>query len=247
MAVLKLKKDGFDVARQPVDRALFEEWLRGPGTMVRGDTRKGLTCRWFFGSLRAKGILRRAARRLFAPGGDFANALEEELNDFPDFIRKMSNIIRRRGVVQLQSYDSQRGIVIVPRGLVCNDFARHLQNELCDDRSVAGFPGLARMVIAAIAKEAEDMFFAAVLRGRRPVDSTGRGVLLDADPDYRWRINGTDGHYVFGHTAEDEDLNDRRARKRFESRMEEIHQAQQIYLLRLDGHERAALAGSFQR
>ena len=92
-------------------------------------------------------------------------------------------------------------------------------------------------------REAEQLFFshAAGKRGLL-VDDTGMGGIIGVDPAYAWQIDGHDGHYLYAYTGDERaDLNERRARKRFEAGIKEVVHAQEIHLKRLSGFERAAI------
>lgn len=165
----------------------------------------------------------------------------------PTVICKLGLAIRRRGYRDLYTIDDTRAVIVVPRGIVRNDFAAMLTRDLSDSPSTAGLPGLARRLLPALASEAEALLFEHVRRGRDATDSDGRGLLLAVDSEFRWRINGTDGHYYLGlETEPGADLGDRRRRKRFRSEMREMLCAQEVFLKRLDSVKRAAIAEPFQ-
>jgi hypothetical protein len=244
---LKLKKDGFHVVRNLLDHRAFREWWKSDGKPVRRDMLRRTRARWFFGPQRVRRRLMRAACRVFDRAAPFALELERRLDDMPTLITRIGLAIRRRGYRDLYTVEATRAVIVVPRGVVRNDFAAILTRDLAGSPGAAGFPGLARRLTPALAAEAEELLFESVRRGRDATDSAGTGLLLAVDPDFRWRINGTDGHYYLGlETAPDIALADRRARKRFRSDMEEMLHAQEVFLKRLDGVKRSALAEPFQ-
>jgi hypothetical protein len=247
LTYLKLKKDGYHVARNLIDSAAFRDWWKSEGRSIHYDMLLHTRARWFFGPQRVRRRLQRAARRVFDRAAPFALELEKRLDDMPSVICKLGLAIRRRGYRDLYTVESTRAVIVIPRGVVCNDFAAMLTRDLSESPSAAGLPGLARRILPALAAEAEALLFEHVGRGRDATDSDGKGMLLAVDSDFRWRINGTDGHYYLGlETEPGTDLGDRRARKRFRSEMGEMLRAQQVFLKRLDGVKRTAIAEPFQ-
>lgn len=247
MTYLRLKKDGFRVARNLLDPHAFREWWKKEGKSVHYDMLLRTRARWFFGARRVRRRLRRAACRVFDRSAPFALDLERRLDEMPTLITRLGLAIRRRGYCDLYTVDDTRAVIVVPRGVVRNDVAAILTRDLSDAPSAAGFPGLARRLVPALAAEAEQLLFECVRRGHDAATTEGNSLLLAVDTDFRWRINGIDGHYYLGlETATDADLSDRRARKRFRAEIEESLRAQEVFLKRLDGVKRAAMAEPFQ-
>ena len=229
-----------------MDRWSFEKWLKGPGKAVYAAERRHTRFGWFFGDKRAKQALYKEVRRLLRPGSIFCDDVERELNGLAVFIRKVAITIQSRGYRDLFTKEGPRLLVVVPRGIVRNDFMAHIVGTLGDSPLLRRFPGLARTVLGRLSLEAEAAFFDYVLRGKEPVDRTGRGFLAGADQDYPWRFGNVVGHYLYATAAGSEvDLYDKRQFKRFKKETEEIRKGQEEYIKRLRSHERFALAAAF--
>jgi len=244
---LKLKKDGFHVARNLLDPHAFREWWKAEGKSIHYDMLQHTRVRWFFGARRVQRRLRRAASRVFDRSAPFAIDLEQRLSEMPALIGKIGLAIRRRGYCDLYTIQETRAVIVVPRGVVRNDVAAILTRDLSESPTAAAFPGLARRIVPALAAEAEELLFENVRRGREAAAATDNGLLLSVDANFRWRINGTDGHYFLGlETSPDTNLNDRRKRRQFRAEIEEMRRAQEVFLKRLDSVKRSAIAEPFQ-
>lgn len=244
MNVLKLRRGEFRVARTMIDRATFREWIAQEGKLAQLEVWRGMRARWFFGRRRASRVLYKAARRALDPHTVFALDMAKKLDEFPMIARKLALAIRRRRYRDLYSANGEHVLVVIPRGVVQNDFAAFLVRELAAAPQLEGLPGLARRVLEPIAREAESLMFSSLQRRGGLVDGTGKGALMGVDAGYRWRINGIDGHYYYACT--ELDLTRRRELKRFRSDMEEFLRAQEIHLRRMRNADRVAVVEEFQ-
>ena len=245
MAILKLKQGRFQVARQILDNSLFDEWITGDGRGIMAGRYRDTRMRWFFGRRRARAQLVKELRCLLAPKSHFAGDIEQHVDELPMFIGKVGQAIRRRGCTDLVTSEGCRTVVAVPRGIVQHDYRLALIKELGDMPELRKYPGLARCVIGAMALDAEKVLFSET--AKKPLaDTSGTGLLMDVDAEFRWRINEVDGHYYYGFTDDaEENLDDRRNLRRFRNAMKEVVHAQAVHLRRLQPHDRTALAETF--
>lgn len=203
--------------------------------------------RWCFGNRRAKRRLRRAARDAFRPGGTFAGAVEKQLNRLPVVVRGCAVGIQRAGHRQLCTFDAEKTLSVVPRGVVRNDFRVLVIRELAGMPHVRPFAGLTERVLAETALEAEQALFEVVAKGRQLVDETGRGVIMGVDRDFRWRLNGADGHYYYAASLEEAaDLTGSRERRRFIASIRELYHGQAVHLKRMRAEEIVETADVFR-
>jgi len=218
---------------------VFDEWLASGGVRPWRHAQEQLSACWFFGKQRARNQLFKEAKRELSPNASFAERLTVELNKLPDFIGRQASSIRRRNLKDLYTIHEERTLVIVPRGIVHNDYGVTLVRALEDAPELDAFPGLARRVLQSMGKEAERLLFNDIeKRGLYP-ESCGRGAVIAVDRDVKWQLNGFDGHYVFGWTADETvKLTDGRSLKRFKGRVKEALKGQQVHLVRLNGHQR---------
>jgi hypothetical protein len=222
-----------------VNRHVFDEWLRSEGVRVWRQTRQELPASWFFGRQRARHQLLKAAKRELKPNASFAERLTVELNKLPDFVGRLASNIRRRNLKDLYTIHEERTLVIVPRGIVHHDFGIALVRVLENAPELEPFPGLARRVLQAVGKEAERLLFNDVeKRGMYP-ETLGRGAVVAVYRDVKWQLNGFDGHYVFGWTADESvKLTDGRSLKKFKGRIKEALKGQHVHLVRMNGMDR---------
>lgn len=246
MSYLKLKKDGFHITRNLLDRDAFGEWWNAEGRSVQLDVRHRLRVPWFFGRRRVRKRLHRAARRVFDPMAPFALSLEPYLDELPVVICKIGLAIRRRRHKDLYTVDENASIIVIPRGIVRNDFEVRLAKQLSDSPHAAAFPGLARRIVRPLALEAEDLLFRSLSRGRDGTEAGEDALLLGVDETFRWRINRTDGHYYLAVSGTGADLSNRRERRKFRSEAEEVLRAQELFLQHMDPLQRAAAAEPFR-
>lgn len=247
MAILKFKQGQFQVARQIMDARLFDAWVAAEGRGIFAERYRALYFPKLLGRFRTRYLIQREMRRVLAPKARFAAMLAQELDELPLFVRKIAHTIRRRGFKDLMTVDGHRSVLVIPRGIIQQDFVVMLKKELGESRELAAFPGLANRVLSMAGREAEELLFEELSKGRPHPDSSGRGVLLDVDRSFRWRINNLDGHYYYAFTQdESEMLTDARTLKRFRNAMKEAMQAQVVHLKRLPDHERTALADAFK-
>jgi hypothetical protein len=246
VSYLKLKKDGFHITRNLLDRAAFGKWWNAEGRAVHYDMLLRLRARWFFGQRRVRRRLYRAACRVFDPVAPFAITLEHHLDELPVVICRIGLAIRRRRHQDLYTVDETAAVIVIPRGIVRNDYEVRLAKLLSDSPHAAGFPGLARRLVRPLALEAEELLFQGLCKGRDAKDAGEDALLIGVDDAFRWRINGTDGHYYLALSCAGTDLSNRKARKRFRSEAEEVRRAQDLFLKRMDTLQRRAAAEPFR-
>jgi hypothetical protein len=82
--------------------------------------------------------------------------------------------------------------------------------------------------------DAEASLFQALGRRAPLVDAKGHGLIVEVDPEFPWRLGGSEGHYIFAWTSNERlDLTNRRDRRRFLSTISEMRDAQAVYLKRM--------------
>ena len=221
-------------------RSMFERWIADEGKVVLRDELRATRWKWFDGTARARRRLYRSARTAFSPGGTFCGALKKRLNQLPLVVRACAVEIQNSGYRQLCTYDSSRFFAVVPRGIVQADFKSHLLRKLTELPQVQHLSGLTERVLAAMAVEAEVALFNQLEKSHFLVDENGRGLIVDVDRTFKWRINGADGHYCYACSLNEDtkfDLKARRDRRTFLASIEEMVRAQNVYLRRLRPEE----------
>lgn len=241
--MLKWKRNEFGVTGNIMTRNMFETWVDEDGRAALRDAVKRTPNRWFFGDRRARYRLYREAQTTFAPRGSFAGLLKKQLDQLPLLVRGCAIVIRRSGYQPLNTVDGNRGLCVVPRGVLQKDFKVQLLRELVALPQVRAFRGLTERVLTAAAGEAEAVLFDFLAKGNPLVDSTGRGLIIDVDRDFRWKLNGADGHYYYAYSTEERlDLAAKKECKRFMASMQESLKGQSVYLKRLSGAEVADIS-----
>ncbi len=245
--MLKWKRTEFAVTGEIMTRSMFDAWADEDGRAALRETLKRTSNRWFFGDRRARGLLHKEAKVAFGPRGTFAGVMKKQLDQLPVLVRGCAVVIRRSGYQALNTVDGNRGLCVVPRGVLQNDFKAQLTRDLVGLPQVRAFQGLTERVITAAAVEAEAVLFDFLVKGAPLVDATGRGLIIDVDRDFRWKVNGADGHYYYAYsTQEGIDLASKKECKRFVSSMQESLKGQSVYLKRLSGGEVADIAEALQ-
>jgi len=230
-------------------RSLFERWIADEGKVALRDELKGTRWRWFYGTRRARRRLHCSARTAFRPGSTFSGALRKRLSQLPVVIRTCAVEIQQGGYRQLCTYDSAKVFAAVPRGIVQADFKSYLQRELAELPQVQHFRGLTERVITATAAEAEVVLFNHLEKNNILVDENGRGLVVEVDRTFPWRINGADGHYCYACSLDEDnkvDLTGRRERKTFLAAIQEMAKGQNVYLRRLRPGEVAEAVDAFK-
>lgn len=247
MPMLKWKRTEFVVVGEILTRNMYDVWVDEDGRAALRDAVRRTPNRWFFGNRRARGLLHKEAKIAFGPRGTFAGMMKKQLDQLPVLVRGCAIVIRRRGYQPLNTVDGNRGLCVVPRGVLLNDFKAQLTRDLIDLPQVRAFQGLTERVIRAAAVEAEAILFDFLDKNNTLVDATGRGVIVGVDRDFRWKINGVDGHYYYAYSTEERiDLAAKKESKRFISSMQESLKGQSVYLKRLAGGEVADIAEALQ-
>ncbi len=247
MPMLKWKRIEFVVAGEIMTSTMYDHWVDEDGRASLRDAVRRTSNRWFFGNRRARRLLHKEAKTAFSPRGTFAGVLKKQLDQLPLLVRGCAIIIRRSGYQPLNTVDGNRGLCVVPRGVLLNDFKAQLLRDLVDLPQVRGFGGLTERVVNAAAVEAESILFDFLAKGNPLVDSSGRGVIIDVDRDFRWKISGADGHYYYAYSTEERiDLAAKKEFKRFVASMQESLKGQSVYLKRLAGNEVADIAEALQ-
>jgi hypothetical protein len=244
--MLKWKRTEFVVTGDVMTQSMFEAWADEEGRAALRDALRRTPNRWFFGDRRARRMLRKEARLAFGSRGTFAGMLKKQVDQLPLLVRSCAIVIRRSGYQPLNTIDGNRGLCVVPRGVLQNDFRVQLMRELVDLPQVRAFRGLTERVITAASVESEAILFDFLAKSTL-VDSTGRGLIIDVDREFRWKINGADGHYYYAYSTEEKvDLAAKKECKRFVSAMQESLKGQSVYLKRLSGSEVADIAEALQ-
>lgn len=247
MAMLKWKRTEFVVTGEIMTRSMFDAWVNEEGRAALRDALRRTQNRWFFGDRRARGLLHKEANLAFGARGTFAGMMKKQLDQLPLLVRGCAIIIRRSGYQNLNTVDGNRGLCVVPRGVLQKDFRTQLLRELVDLPQVRSFSGLTERVITACAGEAEALLFDYLEKGNAHVDSTGRGLIMGVDREFRWKVNGADGHYYYAYSTEEKiDLAAKKEQKRFLLAMQESLKGQSVYLKRLSGAEVADIAEALQ-
>lgn len=247
MAMLKWKRTEFAVTGELMTRAMFDRWADEDGRAALRDAARRTPNRWFFGNSRARGLLHKEAKQVFASRGTFAGMLKKQLDQLPLRVRGCAIVIRRSGYATLNTVDGNRGLCVVPRGVLQKDFKAQLMRDLIDFPQVRSFSGLTERVITGAVVEAEAILFDFLAKGNPLVDATGRGLIIDVDRDFRWKVNGADGHYYYAYSTEERvDLAAKKETKKFIASMQESLKGQSVYLKRLSGGEVADIAEALQ-
>jgi hypothetical protein len=245
--MLKWKRSEFAVTGEIMTRSMFETWVDEDGRAALRDVSRRTPNRWFFGDRRARHRLYKEAKATFNPRGTFAGLLKKQLDQLPLLVRSCAIVIRRSGYRPLNTVDGNRGLCVVPRGVLQNDFKAQLVRDLVALPQVRAFRGLTERVLTAAAVEAEAVLFDYLAKGNILVDSTGRGLIIDVDRDFRWKLNGADGHYYYAYATEERlDLAAKKECKRFIASMQESLKGQSVYLKRLSGVEVADITEALQ-
>jgi len=247
VATLKYKKGEFFISKNILSRATFKQWIarEGAGTLER--ERQKLGMKWFFGRSRAKRLLYKATRQVLKKDSSFCVRMKVRLDYLPIVVRKIGIVIHGRGHKDLYSADGDKALVVVPRGIVQNDFNQYLNQELVESAELKPYYGLAKRLLEEQSLEAEALFVKQLSKKKHQVDSTGRGVILGVDQEFSWKLNQVNGHYFYGYAGKHvEPLDNRRVLKRFKSEMQDILKGQQVYLARLKRVEITAISESFR-
>lgn len=247
MAMLKWKRSEFAVTGDIMTRSMFDAWVDEDGRAALRDAVRRTPNRWFLGERRARRLLRREAKIAFGPRGTFAGTIKKQCDQLPLLVRGCAIIIRRSGYQRLNTVDGNRGLCVVPRGVLQNDFRAQMLRELVDLPQVRAFRGLTERVVTAVSNEAEAILFDHIAKGNPLVDASGRGLIIGADRDFRWKVHGSDGHYYYAYSTEERiDLAAKKECRRFIGAMQESLKGQSVYLKRLSGGEVADIAEALQ-
>ena len=177
----------------------------------------------------------------------YSRKLEKRINNLPALIRTIAVLIIKKGFNDLYSVDNTQGLVVVPRGLVINDFTASVLKQLENDSGLVSFPGLSRRVIRSVCIEAEEILFRHITRGRTVVDPDYRGICLEVDTRFSWKLNETDGHYYYALSFRNgQNLNQKKELNRLKKDMADILVGQKRYLKSLAEHQLFDIAEAFR-
>ncbi len=162
-------------------------------------------------------------------------------------IRASALAIQRTAHRSLCTFNKSTALAVVPRGVVRNDFKTTMLRELVGLPQVRSFPGLTEKIVAMFALDAESLLFDYVAKGKPHVDESGRGIILEVDREFRWKLNGVDGHYYYLCSLDESiDLTANKERRRFVNATREIVHAQTVYLTRMRPEEIAETSEAFR-
>lgn len=247
MGTMRWNRGGFVITRHPMPRVLFELWLAAEGRPAMRAALRNTRARWLFGEWRARRRLHRAARTAFRPRGVFSETLRKHADGLPAVIRACGQGVRALGYTGLCTYDGEKVLAVVPRAIVQNDFRAVLLRDLSGLPQVKDFAGLTERVITSAAADAEAALFDHLEMRAPLVDETGRGLVVDVDRDFPWKLGPDAGHYYYAWaTDERADLTLRRERRRFLAALEEALRAQCVHLKRMPPDEIADLRNAIE-
>jgi hypothetical protein len=249
LAVLKWNGREFRITRQLANRNTLEEWLSEEGSLVLAEATRTTRVRWFFGKTRARRALINEVYRALRPDGRLSETLSRELTELPKLLRQIGSQIRRRKHRDLYTIDSSVAVavVVVPRAVVVNELRVYLFDRLLRAHSLERFKGLPARILRDIAVEAEQCFFDFISSGKQYMHTNRRSLVLGADGDFRWRMNGIDGHYYCAYSADgSRDLARWRDKRAFDRGMKEVMVGQTVHLTRLRGDEVETIAEAFK-
>jgi hypothetical protein len=247
LGFLVFKKYEFRIVNSILTKEFFTEWIGKEGKIILNGIFQSKKCRWFFGWKRARRTLFRSARKALNPQAPFVILLAHHLNQMPIIIRNIGLIIKRKKYKDLYSADSTRALVVIPRGIVQNDFTRYLLNELTEAPQLEKFLGLSSRILKKAASDAERVLFHFISKGGTCPDPEGQGILMEADSDYGWKLNGMNGHYYYAYYGKrDNGLSKKKLFNQFKAEMEEILYGQKIHLRRLESHQVFDIAETFR-
>jgi hypothetical protein len=234
LGILGWKRGAFKVRRHPLTRAAFDNWIAREGKHVLREALRNTPRRWFFGETRARARMYADARTAFRPRGTFAEALKKRADDLPAVIRSCAIGIRKGAFGHMSTFDENHCLCVVPRAIIQHDFRVRLLRELASLPQVQAFRGLTEDVITAAAMDAEASLFHHLGRRAPLIDATGHGLILEVDPEFPWKLGGSEGHYVVAWSVDERlDLTHRRDRRRFLSAISEMHDAESVHLKRM--------------
>lgn len=234
MGTFGWKRGEFKVMRHPVTPSAFDSWLSGNGKQALRDALRNTDNRWFFGETRARRRLFADARNAFRPRGTFSDTMKKRADELPAVVRSCALAIRKGAFGHMSTFDSDHCLCVVPRAIVQHDFRMRMLRELSSLPQVQAFRGLTDDVISAAAMDAEAALFNHLVRHAPLVDPSGHGLIVEVDAEFPWKLGGSEGHYVFAWTSDERmDLAGRRDRRRFLSAINEMHDAQTVYLKRM--------------
>lgn len=234
MGTLGWKRGEFKVTRHPLTQATFEQWITREGKHALREALRNTRQKWFCGESRAKRRLFAEARTAFRPRGTFSETLTKHANELPIVIRSCAMAIRKGAFGHMSTFDEENCLCVVPRAIVQNDFRVRMVRALSSLPQVQAFGGLTEAVVSAAAMDAEASLFQALGRRAPLVDAKGHGLIVEVDPEFPWRLGGSEGHYIFAWTSNERlDLTNRRDRRRFLSTISEMRDAQAVYLKRM--------------
>jgi hypothetical protein len=246
MAALKWTGEKFKITKQLLTNETFNEWASSEGRGVVEGALQKTRAKWFFGRRRTRHRLHREAKQALKSGEKFSIALKRDLDATPGVLRKIGVRIKQMRHKDLFSVDSTMALVVIPRAIARNEFTVFLTDALVTYPTLSRFTGLSKRVLAQVSEEAEQLFFNRVKKGTPYFHANGRAIVLEADPDFRWKMKGATGHYFCGYAIEeDKDLRQRKDLKRFKSEMKEFLFAQKTHLKQLKASEVAAIAEAF--
>ena len=234
LGTLGWKRGEFKVTRHPLTQAAFDNWISRDGKKALAEALRNTPQRWFFGASRARRKLYADARTAFRPRGTFSETLKKHADQLPTLVQSCALGIRKGAFGHMSTFDEESCVCVVPRSIVQNDFRVRMLRELSSLPQVQAFQGLTEAVISSAAMDAEASQFQALGTKAPLVEPRGHGLIVEVDPQFQWKLGGSEGHYVFAWTINDRlDLTNRRDRRRFLSAIAEMRDAQSVYIKRM--------------
>ena len=242
LGTLGWKRGEFKVTRHPLTQAAFERWITRDGKYALREALRNTPQKWFFGESRAKRRLFADARAAFRPRGTFSETLKKHADELPSVIGSCAMAIRKGAFGHMSTFDEENCLCVVPRAIVQNDFRVRMIRLLSALPQVQAFHGLTEDVVSVAAMDAEASLFQALGRRAPLVEPRGHGLVVEVDPQFPWKLGGSEGHYVFAWSSNERlDLKHRRDRRRFLSAISEMRDAQSVYLKRMSPSDVADL------
>jgi len=216
MGVVRWTAKGLKIIGQLLEAKEIEDWLEEKGKEFIETKLKEIPVKWIAGKTRAKNKIISEIHESVKNSETFQTSLEISLGKLPNALLDVAYHLRNNKFKSLCiNISYKKDLIICPRGLVLEHFAKNVVDELKDSAELSRYVGLPERFLYNIAMQTENSFFIHLTKGNQELLS-GNNIAIGVDDNYGWNYSGIKGHYYAGSCeAYGTDFSDRKQKKEF--------------------------------
>ena len=242
MSVIKWREERFIFVGNFLADEDINHWLEAKGSEFLISRSKKLFIPCFRRKERVKNKIRKQLQESTAKNSILAKAITQSLCLLPEIIDEIAIRLKSMQMYELclskKIKGINKGILVLPRGLVGKVLIDKTIFQLKNVGSFAEYQGLSEVLLARLAKEAEEEFFSRVTRTLPVTLDPKQSLIVSTTLEFSWPLWQTKGHYYYGFVdLVEAEFHNRRNRNEFSQETRDILRHLEVQLGRMSKDE----------